>query len=186
MAFQSLFPGSAARAHSRQLAMSLLGREAEQSAEVRLESPAFAPGGEIPVRFTADGRGESPPLRWSGVPEGTRSLVVLCEDPDAPMPQPFVHWLLYDLSPRLGGLPPGLADAPELPGGGRSGQTSASPTGWVPCAPPSHDPAHHYHFELFALDAPLPLGLHADRAAVLEAMRGHVLGHGELMGTYQR
>jgi len=154
---------------------------------ISVVSPAFGMGEPIPARYTADGEGLSPPLRWSRPPEGTRSLVLFCEDPDAPTPQPFLHWLAYDISPNIDGLPEGLTgDSPAVLNGGQVGRNSMLRAAWAGCAPPRGDSPHHYHFQLFALDRILLLGPHAGRGAVLHAMKHRALGFGELVGTYQR
>lgn len=149
---------------------------------ILLESTAFDAGGPIPSRYTADGEELPPPLVWRELPEGTRSLVLIAEDPDAPLPQPFVHWIAL--------MPSGTHGLGVLPGDDRAevemGRTTMLRTGWVGCAPPRGDTAHHYHFQLFALDRVLPLGMHPGRSELLREMQGHVLGFGELVGTYQR
>jgi Raf kinase inhibitor-like YbhB/YbcL family protein len=146
-----------------------------------IESSAFESGAEIPQAYSADGEGVSPPLRWSGVPDGTRELVLLCEDPDAPKRTPYVHWALYGMPPDLRELGAGCA-----PVGAYEGRNSRLVEGWTPPSPPAGHGTHHYHFELFALDRPLSLGAHADRDEIVEAMRGHVLAEGDLVGTYER
>lgn len=151
------------------------------AAPIAIESPAFADGAPIPQKYTADGAGESPPLRWGEVPSETRELVLLCEDPDAPRPSPFVHWALYGIPPTVHALAAASRDVP-----GREGKNSTLSDGWTPPSPPREHGVHHYHFELFALDAPLSVGDHAGRGAIVAAMRGHVLAKGELVGTYER
>lgn len=148
---------------------------------IDLHSPAFEPGGPIPTRYTADGEGGPPPLRWTKVPDETRELVLLCEDPDAPRPGPFVHWALYRIAPDVREIAQG-----RPLGGAREGKSSTMRDGWTPPSPPPRHGVHHYHFELFAVDVPLSLDDHAGRSAIVEAMRGHVLASGDLVGTYQR
>lgn len=167
----------------------LLSRRLGVQALPRIEvhSSAFQPGEPIPARYTVDGEGVSPPLGWGDVPAGTRSVVLACEDPDAPTPHPFVHWLLYNLSPRIEGVPEQLlGEAPVALNGGAVGKSSMWRAAWAPCMPPRGDTPHHYHFQLFALDRILDLGPRAGRQALFEAMRGRVVGFGELVGTYQR
>ncbi len=152
-----------------------------------ISSPAFEPGGPIPARYTCDGADLSPALSWSGVPAGTRSLALVVYDPDAPDPQAprmtWIHWVLYDLPPESGGLPEAVApDA--LPAGTREGLNDWRRTGYGgPCPPIGR---HRYFFKLYALDAVLPDLHHPTRAALEQAMRGHVLGAAELIGTYRR
>jgi len=153
---------------------------------IRLESPAFADGARIPDPFAGkDGR--SPPLRWSGVPAKARELVLICEDPDAPLPKPFVHWTVYDVAPSVTELPEGLPPTGQpLANGAIQGRNSMGRDGWIgPTPPPGHG-VHHYHFQLFALDGRLDLEAPVDRDKLVEAMRGRVLATGEIVGTYER
>lgn len=156
--------------------------DARPSLPLLVTSSAFAESGPIPERYTADGEGKAPPIQWERVPEGTQCLVLLVEDPDAPTPRPFVHWLAV-LPPDSRGL--GLetqGDATTV----MKGFTSMLSRDWVGCAPPPGDSAHHYHFQLFALDRALPISRPLGRSELLRHMRGHILGFGELVGTYQR
>jgi Raf kinase inhibitor-like YbhB/YbcL family protein len=152
-----------------------------------LTSPAFAPGGEIPALFTCEGRDLSPALDWTGVPETTKSLVLIVDDPDAPDPaapqRTWVHWVLYDLPPTARGLPQGVAPG-TLPAGARQGTNDWRRTGYGgPCPPIGR---HRYFFKLYALDVVLPdLGT-AAKVRVEAAMQGHVIAHAELIGTYQK
>jgi len=152
-----------------------------------LSSPAFAPGGEIPALFTCEGRDLSPALEWTGVPEAAKSLVLIVDDPDAPDPKApkmtWVHWVLYNLPPAARGLPEAVA-AKDLPAGTREGTNDWKSTGYGgPCPPIGR---HRYFHKLYALDTVLPdLGA-AAKAQVETAMKGHVVGHAELMGTYQK
>lgn len=153
---------------------------------MKLMSSAFAAMGSIPREYTCEGEDTSPPLEWSDVPEGTRSLALVVKDPDAPDPaapkRTWVHWVVVDLPPELRALPAGAAA--RLPAGARTGRNDWGKTAWGgPCPPIGR---HRYFFELFALDAALP-ELHAPTRAELEAaMKGHVLAHAELIGTYQK
>jgi Raf kinase inhibitor-like YbhB/YbcL family protein len=152
--------------------------------EIVLKSPAFTEGGTIPAKYTADGAGLSPPLSWSGVPHRTRSLVLLCEDPDAPGGT-FTHWVVYDLPPQARQLGEGAPGQPALPGGGTQGTNDFGEPGYGGAAPPP-GPPHRYYFKIAALDAELGLPPGARRQEVLAAMEGHVLAEGWLMGTYGR
>lgn len=152
-----------------------------------LRSPAFAPGQPLPMRFTCEAEGASPPLQWSGIPEGARSLALIVEDPDAPDPaapqRVFVHWVLYDLPADSDGLPEGVAAA-QLPAGTRQGRNDWQHTGFGPPCPPVG--RHRYVHRLYALDTQLA-DLHApDKARLLAAMEGHVLAQAELVGTYEK
>jgi phosphatidylethanolamine-binding protein (PEBP) family uncharacterized protein len=125
-------------------------------------SSAFANNGAIPSDYTCDGGGMSPPLSWSKAPEGTKSIAVLVEDPDAPHGT-FTHWLVTGIAPTATSLPRGAA-----------GYTG-------PCPPSGR---HHYLFRVFALDTTPASGL--SRPQFLTAINGHVLATGQLVGTYQR
>jgi hypothetical protein len=166
------------RAGEERLAFRRLG--VVPSGDLRLSSDAFANGEPIPIRYTADGGGAEPPLRWSGVPQGARSLALVVEDPDAPTPRPFVHWLVYAIPPSAKSI-----DAARS-GGAREGRNSMLTSGWVGCAPPKGDLAHRYFFQLFAVARDLDLRPGAGRSALLRAMSGHVLSCATLIGTYRR
>jgi Raf kinase inhibitor-like YbhB/YbcL family protein len=155
---------------------------------IQISSDAFSPGSTIPVRYTADGDDVSPPLKWSGVPENTRELALIVEDPDAPQPTPFVHWVIYKIPPNADGLSEGVPARahPATPAGAVQGKTSFKKIGYGGPAPPKGHGTHHYHFRLFALDAPLEVQGELDKKSLLAAMSGHVLEQGELVGTYER
>jgi Raf kinase inhibitor-like YbhB/YbcL family protein len=167
---------------------------------ISLESPVFVDGGAIPARFTADGAGLSPPLRWRGVPETARALVLIVEDADAPAPMPLVHLLAWDLPPQLTELAEGEFPSRGHDGHGHDGHghdghdghdgaprrnPSFSATYLPPDPPPGHGP-HLYVFQLFALDRRLDLEGSPKRDAVWRAMRGHVVAKGIVAGTYGR
>jgi Raf kinase inhibitor-like YbhB/YbcL family protein len=154
---------------------------------LQLTSPAFAPGGAIPRKYTCDGEDVSPPLVWGDAPAGTKSFALIVDDPDAPDPAAprtiWVHWVLYDLPPDAGGLGEGVPPA-GLPRGTREGLNDWNRTGWGgPCPPIGR---HRYFHHLYALDAMLGDLGKPDKAALEQAMRGHVLASVELIGTYQR
>lgn len=151
-----------------------------------LESPAFAKDTTIPVRFTADGEGVSPPLRWSQLPEGTVSLALLVEDADSPTPVPLVHALVANLT-RVGELAEGAIRADgERDTGLVIGKNSFFDQGWLPPDPPRGHGPHRYAFQLFALDKTLPLAARFGRNALLAAMRGHILARGVMVAMYSR
>ena len=158
-----------------------------------LKSPAFANGARLPERFTSDGDGVSPPLFWVGVPDGTHSLALLVEDPDAPAPTPLVHAVLWGLPPEDGRLDEGAIEPDEHrddDAGGDVGRNSYFREGWLPPDPPTGHGPHHYAFQLFALSAPLDLkaepGRNPSRGAIVKAMAGRVLAAGLLTGVYSR
>lgn len=155
---------------------------------IALTSPAFANGARLPVRFTADGPGVSPPLLWNGVPEGTASLALIVEDPDAPAPQPLVHAVVWALPPENGGLAEGAiaADGANDGDGTDVGRNSFFFEGWLPPDPPTGHGDHNYAFQLFALAGAEDPGSNPGRSALLKAMKGKVLAAGILTGTYSR
>jgi hypothetical protein len=150
-----------------------------------LSSSAFAHKGEIPARYTCDGKDLSPPLAWSGVPAGAKSLALIVDDPDAPDPAApkltWVHWVLYDIPPSATGLPEG---GKPLPAGAREGLNDWQRLGYGgPCPPIGR---HRYFHKLYALDAVFSDLGKPDKAKLEAAMKGHVLAHAELIGTYQK
>lgn len=152
-----------------------------------IKSPSFQPNGVIPSRYTCDGQNVSPPLSWDGVPENTKSLVLIVDDPDAPDPKApkmtWVHWVLYNIPPKTHGLPEGIA-AEALPQGTLQGVNDWHEVGYGgPCPPIG---SHHYHYKLIALDAVLP-DLQAPTKAALETMmQSYTISRTELVGRYER
>lgn len=156
--------------------------------ELLVRSDAFQSMSPIPSKYSADGEQISPPLSWSTPPEGAKSLVLVVEDPDAPTPNPFVHWLLYNIPPELRGLAEDVRheEIAAAARGALQGKNSMLTIGWAGMAPPKGDTPHHYHFQLFALDRMLDLAPGAGRTNLFDAMAGHVMARGDLVGTYQR
>ena len=165
----------------------MAGGKNPEGHNMMLTSSVFYQNGMIPQRHTCDGSDISPPLAWSGLPAGTKSLVLIVDDPDAPDPAAprmiWSHWVLYNLPPIAGELPEGVP-AKALPQGTLQGVNDWQRTGYGgPCPPVGR---HRYFFKLYALDSVLPdLGKPA-KVGVEKAMQGHILGHAELMGQYQR
>jgi Raf kinase inhibitor-like YbhB/YbcL family protein len=157
------------------------------AATIRVESDAFADGAPLPRRFAQEGGDVSPPLRWSNVPPGTRELAVLCEDPDAPAPKPYAHWVVCGLMPSVTSLPENVEKVVS-PRDERmeQGTNSAQRVGYVGAAPPPGHGLHHYHFQVFALDVPLRFEHPPTRDELVEAMSSHVLAYGEVVATYER
>lgn len=152
-----------------------------------IDSPAFPPDGPIPAVYTCEGRDRSPPLHWQDAPAGTKSLVLIVDDPDAPDPKApkmtWVHWVLANLPADSKGLPEGVAAA-QLPKGTVEGLNDWKRTGYGgPCPPIGR---HRYFHKLYALDTVLPNLRQPTKAQVEKAMQGHVLAHTELVGTYQK
>lgn len=156
-------------------------------ATLTLTSSAFADGGALPARYTEDGDKISPPLSWTTPPAGTHALALIVEDPDAPSPEPFVHLVIWDLPPDLDGLPEGELKSPHHEGLSEPlGRNTFLSAGWLPPDPPTGHGPHAYVFQIFALDRRLTFDGHPGRGAVVEAMTGHVLAKGVLVGTYER
>ncbi len=158
---------------------------------IQLTSTAFGEGERIPAKYTGEGEDVSPPLAWSGVPEGTKELALICDDPDAPTPQPWVHWVICKIPADCTELPEGVAQTPRLeePAGAIQGANSW-PSGQTigyrgPMPPPGHG-VHRYFFRLYALSAELAVEPGLDKSALLEKMSVDILGEGQLIGTYQR
>jgi Raf kinase inhibitor-like YbhB/YbcL family protein len=149
-----------------------------------LTTPAFAPGGPIPKPFTCDGEDRSPRLQWSDIPVDTRSLALICDDPDAPR-KTWVHWVLFNLPADAVELSEGVPAAPELPSGARQGVNDGGDVGYGGPCPPRGGP-HRYFFHLYALDCKLNLSPGVNRADLDQAMAGHVLAEATVMGTYGR
>ena len=157
-------------------------------AMVKLQSPAFTEGHAIPRRHTEDGEDLSPALSWSAVPPGTHTLALIVDDPDAPRDEPWVHWVIYNIPADARELPEGIPQqaTPTTPAGCVQGKNTWGTVGYRGPAPPKGHGIHHYHFKLYALDSALDLAPGLDKHDLMNAMSGHILGHGELVGTYQR
>ena len=154
---------------------------------ITLESPAFTDGGPLPATFTDDGGKLSPPLRWSGVPESTEAVVMIVEDADSPTPTPLVHAICWDLPGEDGELAAGDLDSPCSVGEGHMlGRNSFKRVEYLPPDPPRGHGPHRYAFQVFALDARLDFDDAPNRKEVLDAMQGHVLAKGCLVGVYER
>ena len=162
----------------------------EATQTITIQSSAFAHGQPIPIEHTGDGDDLSPPLSWSGAPTGTKQFALICDDPDAPTEQPWVHWLLYHIPPETTHLPAGRPRRRELsvPATAVQGVNSFpnDNVGYRGPMPPAGHGTHHYHFKLYALDQVMERQAGLDKAALLKAMDGHVLAQGELVGTYER
>ena len=163
------------------------GEPAREAVEMnlRVRSMAFDSGSRIPKRHTGDGEDLSPALSWEGVPPGTASLALLCDDPDAPG-KAWVHWVLYDLPAATRSLTEGVFDRETLPDGSKQGRNDFGKIGYGGPSPPRGHGDHHYHFKVYALDRPLGLPPGATKAQVDKAMAGRILAEGELVGIYSR
>jgi Raf kinase inhibitor-like YbhB/YbcL family protein len=160
--------------------------EGEPTMSLTLKSSAFDHLAAMPKQFTCDGDDISPALNWSNIPEKTRSLALIVDDPDAPDPAApkmiWVHWVLYNIPSTTTGLAEKIAPG-NLPSGTLQGKNDWQQTGYRgPCPPIGR---HRYFFKLYALDAELPDLQSPNKAQLEQAMAGHIIGHAELIGTYQ-
>jgi Raf kinase inhibitor-like YbhB/YbcL family protein len=151
---------------------------------LELISTAFQQGEAIPQQYTGDGRNASPPLKWSNPPGGTRSLALVCDDPDAPRGT-FTHWVVFNLPAESRELSEGVPADATLPNGTVQGTNGFGKIGYSGPSPPPGKP-HHYFFKLFALDRQLDLKPGATEDQLLAAALVHVLAETQLMGTYAR
>jgi len=151
---------------------------------LKVGSGGFAAGAAMPAKYSEYADGVSPPLAWSAVP-GAKSYAIIMEDPDAPQ-KPFVHWLAWNIPASVTSLPEGVQEQPRLtePDGMLQGRTARGSTGYYGPRPPVGDPAHHYHFQVFALDTVLTLPFGADRDQLVKAIEGNVLAKGVVVGRY--
>jgi Raf kinase inhibitor-like YbhB/YbcL family protein len=147
---------------------------------ITLRSDAFENGQSIPEKYSGEGEGKSPPLAWEGAPGNVREFAIVLEDIDAPGDRPWIHWLVWQIPNDRTSLPEGDG---SLFRQGRNGSGEAGYSGPMP--PPGHG-VHHYHFRIYALDKSLELEAGAGSNDLLDAMEGHVLDTGELVGTYER
>ena len=157
-------------------------READIMEEFSISSGAFSQGDTIPVEYTCDGSDISPPLVFSGIPEGAKSIALIVDDPDAPGGV-WVHWVIYNM-PVGRELAKGIPPIGTLPDGGRQGTSDFGKMGYGGPCPPSG--THRYYFKAYALDTVLDLQSGASKAQLENAMQGHVLAKAELMGKYAR
>jgi Raf kinase inhibitor-like YbhB/YbcL family protein len=150
---------------------------------ITLTSSAFTEGALIPKKYACDAEDISPELKWAGVPQGAKSLALICDDPDS-RGGPWVHWVLFNIPADINSLPPGIPADATLKNGARHGQNDFRKLGYGgPCPPRS---THRYFFKLYALDSVLTLESGSTKAQLLDAMKGHILAEGKLMGKYKR
>ena len=151
-------------------------------------SLSFQKGEKIPTKFTGEGADLSPELKWSEIPDETQELALICDDPDAPRAEPWVHWVVYGMEPSLKELPQDLPKVPHLnePVHIDQGKNSFGKIGYGGPMPPSDDGVHHYIFRLYALDKKLYLEPGKTKEELLSAMKGHVLDQARLVGKYER
>jgi Raf kinase inhibitor-like YbhB/YbcL family protein len=146
-------------------------------ADLRIKSPAFEGHKRIPDKFTTNGENVSPPLEWSGAPEGTEAFAIVVHDPDAPLVDGFTHWVAYGIEPATTSLPEGGEGVVQ-------GLNSMGEEGYMgPAPPPGHGP-HHYYFWVYALDENLDLPPGLDRRSLLQQIEDHVIEQARVVGTY--
>lgn len=150
---------------------------------MEIKSPAFEAGGMIPKQYTCDGQDISPPLAWTAVPDGAKSLALICDDPDAPMGT-WVHWVIFNLPADLGEMSEHIPPQKTLQNGAKQGTNDFRKIGYGGPCPPSGE--HRYYFKLYALDTKLNLDAGAKKADLLKETEGHILAESQLMGKYQR
>ncbi|RMF57675.1 MAG: YbhB/YbcL family Raf kinase inhibitor-like protein [Calditrichaeota bacterium] len=151
--------------------------------EIKVTSSAFEEGGLIPSKYTCDGADVSPPLSWTAGPKGTQSFALICDDPDAPMGT-WVHWVMFNLPADTLSLDEAVPREKVLPTGAKQGTNDFRRIGYGGPCPPSG--THRYFFKLYALDSTLEAEPGITKAQLLEAMEGHILAEGRLMGKYSR
>jgi Raf kinase inhibitor-like YbhB/YbcL family protein len=161
-------------------------RRPEETGRIEITSSAFAAGAALPRRFTADGAGVSPPLRWRNIPAEATALALIVEDADSPTPEPLVHAIVVDIDPREVGFVEGIFSGPPEAAPEKLGRNSYLTLGWLPPDPPPGHGVHRYAFQVFALAAGEPLSKSPGRGELAAAIHQHSLGRGCLIGTYQR
>jgi len=160
------------------------GNQTQPGAKLEVASAAFENGQPIPSKHTCDGQDLSPPLKWSGAPQSTKSFAIICEDPDAPGGT-WTHWVLYNLPGDVTELSEGTPRSASSVRGALQGNNDFGRAGYGgPCPPPGA--AHHYAFKVFALDSSLDPIANVTKQQLEQAMQSHIVGQGTLVGTYSR
>jgi Raf kinase inhibitor-like YbhB/YbcL family protein len=158
-------------------------KEVKTMEKITVSTEAFKEGGDIPAEYTCDGRDVSPSLSWKGIPENVKSIALIMDDPDAPVGT-FVHWVLFNIPAGTPKLPKGIPRNQTLGDGSSQGMTDFGRVGYGgPCPPRG---THRYYFKVYALDTMLDLPPGATKKQLENAMKGHILATGELMGKYER
>lgn len=152
--------------------------------QIMVSSTAFDKGGLIPEQYTCDGADSSPPLSWSNIPEGTETIALICDDPDAPVGT-WVHWVLFNLPGDTQSLDQGLPSTGQLANGAYQGRNDFGKLGYGGPCPPGGS-KHRYYFKVYALSTTLTLVPGSTKADLLEAMEGHILAEGQLKAKYKR
>ena len=157
--------------------------ERKDTINMEIKSPAFENEGMIPSEYTCDGKNISPQLKWENIPDHTKSLALICDDPDAPAGD-WVHWVIFNIPPDVTELEENIPLSKELKNGAVQGLNDFRKNGYGGPCPPSG--THRYYFKLFALDIMLAPDANAKKSDLLDAMQGHILAQAQIMGKYKR
>jgi Raf kinase inhibitor-like YbhB/YbcL family protein len=159
------------------------GGDAKKVAALEVKSTAFGHAKSMSDKYTCDDVDVSPPLEWKNAPAGTKSFAIICETPDAPAGN-WVQWVIYDIPADITNLPQSVAKTGQLDFGARQGKNDFDQMGYSgPCLPAGE---HRFFFRVYALDGPTNLNAGAKKDELVEAMKGHILAEGALMGVYAR
>jgi hypothetical protein len=163
--------------------VSCSGEGAKKGPVIEVKSPAFGHAMSMSDKYTCDDVDISPPLEWKNAPTGTKSFAIICETPDAPTGN-WVQWVIYDIPADMTNLPQSIPRTGELDFGARQGKNDFDQVGYAgPCLPAGQ---HRFFFRVYALDGPTNLKAGAKKEELVEAMKGHILAEGALMGVYAR
>jgi Raf kinase inhibitor-like YbhB/YbcL family protein len=154
------------------------------ASSLRITSSAFDDNGNIPVTYSCDGYSVSPPLTWSGAPEGTQAFALIVDDPDAPVQGGVTHWVTYDIPASVTSLPEAVPEGASIPGGGKQGANVRGALAFTGPCPPAGSSPHHYQFRLYALSAPTGLPPGKSRADALAAIASLTLAEAEIVGLF--
>ena len=157
--------------------------ERKDTINMEIKSPAFENEGMIPSEYTCDGKNISPQIKWENIPDHTKSLALICDDPDAPAGD-WVHWVIFNIPPDVTELEENIPLSKELKNGAVQGLNDFRKNGYGGPCPPSG--THRYYFKLFALDKMLAPDANAKKQDLLDAMQGHILAQAQIMGKYKR
>ena len=151
--------------------------------KIIVTSTAFEHNGKIPAKYTCQGEEISPPIQWTDIPEGTKSIALISDDPDAPMGT-WVHWVIYNIPPSMTGLKEDIPKTDMLEDSIKQGLNSGRGIGYQGPCPPSGE--HRYYFKVYALDAEPELDYGVSKQTLLNEMEEHIIGYGEIIGLYEK
>lgn len=160
-----------------------IAQKGNEKMAITITSTAFKEGGMIPAKYTCDGQDISPPLKWEQIPKGAKSIALISDDPDAPMGT-WVHWVIWNIPAEANGLPEAVPAKSQLADGSKQGISDFRKPGYGGPCPPSG--THRYFFKVYALDTKLDLPESSQKQDLVDAMKGHILAEGSLMGKYKR